>query len=236
MILYYVRHGDPTYHPDELTPLGHRQAEAVAKRITRYGVDRIFASTSNRAMQTAQPTCEILKKEMVTLDFANESHAWNALAVPNDEGSLLWVDAIPKYRELFTKREMTELGQKWYEHPDVKEFDFGNKLQWIYDEIDRWFLSLGFEHKDGRFRVIEPNGERIALFAHAGFGELFISYLIDVPYPKFLAQFDMCHTGLTVIEFQELGEYAIPRILTYSSDSHIYSEGLPTIYNNRVRI
>ena len=30
MILYYVRHGDPTYNPDELTPLGHRQAEAVA--------------------------------------------------------------------------------------------------------------------------------------------------------------------------------------------------------------
>lgn len=235
MILYYIRHGDPIYNPDQLTPLGHRQAEAVAKRVTLHGVDRIFASTSNRAMQTAQPTCEMLKKEMVMVDFANESHAWDALSIPNHEGSLLWIDSIPKYRELFSTREMTELGQKWYEHPEVKGFDFQSKLQWIYDEIDRWLLSLGFEHKDGRFRIVEPNGERIALFAHAGFGGLFISYLLDIPYPKFVSQFDMCHTGMTVIEFQELGEYAVPRILTYSSDSHIYREGLPTRYNNGLR-
>lgn len=33
MIFYYVRHGDPTYKPNELTPLGRRQADAVAKRL-----------------------------------------------------------------------------------------------------------------------------------------------------------------------------------------------------------
>jgi len=29
MILFYVRHGDPIYDPDSLTPLGKRQAEAL---------------------------------------------------------------------------------------------------------------------------------------------------------------------------------------------------------------
>ena len=53
MLFFYIRHGDPTYHPDELTPLGKRQAEAIAKRLALYGIDRIFASTSNRAIQTA---------------------------------------------------------------------------------------------------------------------------------------------------------------------------------------
>ena len=33
MLLYVIRHGDPTYSPDALTPLGHRQAEAVEKRL-----------------------------------------------------------------------------------------------------------------------------------------------------------------------------------------------------------
>lgn len=56
MLLFYIRHGDPTYNPDELTPLGKRQAEAAAKRLALYGIDRIFASTSNRAIQTAQPS------------------------------------------------------------------------------------------------------------------------------------------------------------------------------------
>lgn len=232
MILYYVRHGDPTYNPDALTPLGHRQAEAVAKRVCAHGIDRVFSSTSNRAMQTAQPTSEILKKEITLLDFANEHHPWTALSIQNHEGNRVWIDSIAEYRVLFASREMAEYGLRWYDHPKLKDFDFKNKLQWMYDEIDRWLLSLGFEHKDGRFRIIEPNGERIALFAHAGFGGVFLSYLLDIPYPKIASQFDMCHTGMTVVDFVEYGECAIPRVLTYSSDSHIWREGLPTAYNN----
>ena len=74
MLLYIIRHGDPVYNPDSLTQKGRLQAEAVAKRVALHGVDEIFASTSNRAMQTAQPTCELLKMEMETVDFANEKY------------------------------------------------------------------------------------------------------------------------------------------------------------------
>ena len=63
MLFFLIRHGDPIYNPDSLTPLGERQAEAVGKRLALYGVDKIFASTSKRAEQTAVPTCEMLKKE-----------------------------------------------------------------------------------------------------------------------------------------------------------------------------
>ena len=56
MLLFYIRHGDPIYMPDSLTPLGKRQAEAVAKRLSRYGLDKIFVSSSTRAIQTAEPT------------------------------------------------------------------------------------------------------------------------------------------------------------------------------------
>ena len=62
MILYYVRHGDPIYDPNQLTPLGERQAEAVAKRLAVHGIDKIFASPSNRARQTAQPLCDLMKQ------------------------------------------------------------------------------------------------------------------------------------------------------------------------------
>ena len=72
MLLFYIRHGDPIYAPDQLTGLGRRQAEAVGRRLALYGVDRIFSSTSTRAYQTALPTAEILKKEITQLDFAHE--------------------------------------------------------------------------------------------------------------------------------------------------------------------
>ena len=79
MLLYYIRHGDPTYDPDELTPLGKRQAEAVARRLSQYGLDEIYVSSSNRAQETCRPTCEILKKVPVTLDWTNEKYAWRQL-------------------------------------------------------------------------------------------------------------------------------------------------------------
>ena len=92
MLFFYIRHGDPTYHPDALTPLGRRQADAVAKRLALFGLDRIYASTSNRAIETAQPTCELLKLDMTQLDFANEHHAWMELGVVVD-GRRRWLFA-----------------------------------------------------------------------------------------------------------------------------------------------
>ena len=41
MLFFLIRHGDPIYDPDSLTPLGHRQAEALAKRLSLYGLDEV---------------------------------------------------------------------------------------------------------------------------------------------------------------------------------------------------
>ena len=81
MLFFYLRHGDPIYHPDMLTPLGHKQAEALAKRLALFGIDRIYASTSNRARQTAEPTAALLKKEITVCDWANEGLAWDRKSV-----------------------------------------------------------------------------------------------------------------------------------------------------------
>ena len=42
MVFYYIRHGFPTYHPDCLTPLGHRQAESVCRRLSQSNVFHCF--------------------------------------------------------------------------------------------------------------------------------------------------------------------------------------------------
>ena len=81
MIIYYVRRGDPIYDPDSLTELGHKQAEALVDRMVAINPDEIYASTSNRAILTAKPTCERLGTEPILLDFANESYAWADLAL-----------------------------------------------------------------------------------------------------------------------------------------------------------
>jgi probable phosphoglycerate mutase len=235
MLFFYVRHGDPIYDPDSLTPLGERQAEAIAKRLALYGIDEIYSSTSERARLTAKPTCEILKKEAKLLDFAHEGHAWRELTVQRDDGKgTTWLFQYNKYIDLLNSKEMRDLGDRWYEHPAFAQYDFKKGMERIYDNSDAFFASLGYEHirYSGKYKVLSHSNKRIALFAHQGFGLAFLSALLDIPYPMLSTHFDICHTGMTVIEFADNGGFSVPKVLTLSSDSHLYRDGLPTKYNN----
>ncbi len=233
MLFYFLRHGDPTYNPDELTPLGHRQAEALAKRLALYGVDEIYASSSNRAIQTAQPTCELLKKEPTILDWCNEHHAWMQLTV-NDEKGRRWLFQDDQTVKLFASEEIKAFGDNWYEHPHFKKTEAKAGIERVKTHAIEFFRSLGYEYQGRSFKAVAPNNKRIALFAHQGFGYAFLSVLLDIPYPVISTKLDMGHTGMTVIRF-EGDELVIPKMLQLSNDSHLYREGLPTHYKNEIK-
>ncbi|MBE7043533.1 MAG: histidine phosphatase family protein [Ruminococcaceae bacterium] len=236
MLFFYIRHGDPIYSPDSLTPLGEKQADAVAKRLALFGLDKIYSSTSNRAMQTAQPTCNLLRMEPEPLDFANEKYPWQNFTVPMGE-RVTWAFSHPTIRRLFHDPSVRQLGDEWYEHSELKQYSFREGVERTYRQADAFFASLGYEHirHTGTYRVVKPNEQRVALFAHQGFGLIFLSCLLDIPYPIFCTQFDMCHSGMTVIRFQDEDGICIPKICTLSSDAHLYREGLPTNYNYEFR-
>ena len=138
---------------------------------------------------------------------------------------------------LFHTPELLALGHKWYEHPVFATEEFSGKdykagIERIRTGCDEFLLSLGYEREShGKYKVIEDNDRRVALFAHHGFGLAFLSCLLGIPYPYFSTHFDMCTTGVTVIEFVNEGGYSYPKVLMLSSDSHIYREGLPMSYN-----
>ena len=140
MIFYYIRHGDPIYDPDTLTPLGVRQAEAVAKRLALYGVDKIYSSTSNRAIQTAKPLSELVKKDVELLDFANECYVWQEFTLERN-GELNWVFNDYESKLLFADNSIISLGNKWYEHPEMIPFKKG--VERVYDETFNFLKKLG---------------------------------------------------------------------------------------------
>ncbi len=235
MIFYYIRHGDPIYDPDSLTPLGHRQAEAAGRRLSVFGLDKIYASTSNRAILTSQPACEMLKKEVELLDFCNEGHAWQEFTVVK-ENRKTWMFSDPETRKRFATKEVRELGHRWTDLPEFSACQAG--VDRIRKESDALFLSLGYEHipETGSYKVIKHSNERVALFAHQGFGLVFLSCLLDIPYPQFSLHFDMCHSGITAIEFDDEDGFAYPKTMFLSADSHLYKEGLPLDYNHKIRV
>lgn len=237
MILFYVRHGDPQYAPDTLTPLGARQAEAIGRRLAVYGVDRIYTSPKFRARETARPLCEILKKTPTVVEFASEGLAWERFAVLSDDGKKTNFPFNVRYiKKLFTSPEMVAMGHDWHKHPDLARFNYEQAWEDHCNDVDEWILSLGYEHirGTGRFRFVgqkEDAEKRIALFAHQGFGSFFFAHLLDIPYPVYCTRFDICHSGLTTVEMQPIGEdLFIPMVLTLSNDGHLYRETIPSNY------
>ncbi len=237
MLLFYVRHGDPIYDPDSLTPLGHEQAKSLSKRFVTYGLDKVFSSPSVRARQTAQPTCDLLKKEMTVCPWADEGLAWQDFAVENKDGFRTWSFYIPEFLEIYRSPEVRALGEKWYEHPDLVKYDFGKGVARVNAAVDEFFLALGYRHdrENCRYEAVEPTRDRVALFAHQGFGIAFFASMLDIPYPEFATHFDFSHSSMSVINFERNGKYVYPKVLQVSNDAHLYREGILSGYHNVIK-
>ena len=240
MIFYYIRHGEPLGVPDySLTPLGREQAKALAKRLCLFGIDRVFASPTLRTMQTAQPICDLLGKEITTCDWADEGIVWNEFTVPHPKYEHTWAFFDPKYLEIFSSPEVRALGERWYEHPDLAGLNFKAGVERVNAAVDEFFLSLGFRHdrENARYEVVGErlNRDRVALFAHQGFGMSFFSSMLDIPDPMFCTHFDFSHSSMSVVNFEPRGKYVYPHVLQTANDSHLYREGIITGYHNSIR-
>ena len=88
MLLFYIRHGDPIYNPDSLTPLGERQAEAVAQGLQELAKLETKCAELKRAMTEAEKTVNDHKQNLAGIRAAIEqlrSQLENAVDVNAEE-------------------------------------------------------------------------------------------------------------------------------------------------------
>lgn len=231
MLLYIVRHGEPIYGPDTLTDLGRLQAQAVAERFAVHGLDRIFSSPQGRAKETAQPTAEKLGLEIQIEPWTRE--IWPELTLKKPDGSLYFAMQLPG--RYLRSEENHDLNSRWYEMDALKEID----AKGAYEDIvvahsDDFLRRLGYERqREGVYRILRENNERVALFCHAGFTLTYLPHLLAIPPHLFWAAFDLTHSGVTCLEFKDDGTgHASPKCLFLSDMSHILKADLPYRYNN----
>ena len=229
MLLYIIRHGDPTYDPDALTPLGIRQAQALAPRMEAAKIDEVYSSPLNRARQTAQPTCERLGLACNIEEWTSEALAANDFGVVTDgrwrwcfAGCAEYLRSHPEY-----------YGEKWHEAPCLGENNFKEGFLRVQRASDEFLARQGYL-RDGRiYHTQRENKKHIAVFCHAGFGSLWLSHLLGFSPTFYWSTMDMTHTGITVFRFGENeGEDTFPLMLTFSDTSHLYESGLPVKFDN----
>ena len=75
MRILFVRHGNPDYDHDCLTPLGKREAQATSERLAHVDIDAFYVSPLGRARETAEATLQKKNATATVCDWLREFEA-----------------------------------------------------------------------------------------------------------------------------------------------------------------
>lgn len=227
MKLYVIRHGDPDYKNDDLTPLGKRQAEALARRFANIGLDEIYSSPLGRAIATATPTAEILKKKIEILEWASENTTAEHLFVTDKDGKHRW--CMLQQNTNYKNNDTVRLYDDWQNaHPDFASEKITEQIKYIADSSDEFLKNLGYERDGCIYKVTAPSDKNVAVFCHYGFGTTWMAHLMQIPPHIVWGTFSFLPCNFSVFEFKN-NENGIttPFCLTFADTSHFYNDNLP---------
>ena len=127
----------------------------------------------------------------------------------------------------FVRGSNRDAGDRWYEIDAMKTIVNGKDgYAALQRESDEFLARHGYVREGNDYRIDWPNDERIAVFCHQGFGLSWLSHLLRIPPNIFWAEFDITHTGVTVLSFsnRKCGR-TVPKCLCLSDMSHLAEDG-----------
>ncbi len=179
MKILLVRHAEPDYAIDSLTPKGKKEAELLAKRLgSLNNVVAIYSSPLGRAMETAKPTAEQLGLPITVLPWLQEFRGRildpesNKERIPWDLKHHFWQNSPSLLQE-----------SEWTTHPLMNTAQ--PSVQEVYKETCQGITNLlanhGFILQENRmFRCEDNKEEIILLFCHMGLAMAIIGFLTQV--------------------------------------------------------
>ena len=222
MRLYIIRHADPDYANKTITAAGHLEARALSERLEREGLDRIYVSPLGRALHTMQYTADRLGMKHTVQEWVQEL---GGLSVQDGDGRRMAAWNVPGEE---VRMPPLPTGGDWHSTQPFDGPEFGAMFERLQADSDRFLAAHGYERQGGRYRVVSPNRERIAVFCHAGFGLTWLAHLLDLPVPLVWTGFFLPPSSVTTVLFDERSpNWATPRCLGVGDTSHLYAAGLP---------
>lgn len=222
MRLYIIRHADPDYPNNTITATGHIEAEALAKRMAKVGLSRIYTSPLGRAKHTAQYTVDATGIEPVILPWTAELSIDGVTGIDGER----WAAWNLEGQVIRGQQEMPH-HSNWHERAELAHYNYREHYDQLKKDSDAFLSELGYERHNGVYKVRENNEERIAIFCHAGFGVSWMAHLLEMPLTLAWCGFFWAPSSVTKILMElRTPEIAVPRALCVGDTSHIYAEGL----------
>jgi broad specificity phosphatase PhoE len=222
MRLYLVRHADPDYENNTITAAGHLEAQALARRFAKLGLDFIYSSPFPRAVETMHYTADVLGITPQIVGWTAEltewkiDQKWQAMYAFDLAGEIIrGCDPLPGH-------------DTWHLTPPLDNPLFCEKFSALQQHSDGFLAQHGYQRQGGLYRCRQPNRKKIAVFCHNGFGLTWLAHLLAIPVSLVWSGFWLAPSSVTTILFDERStEWAVPRCLGVGDVSHLYAEGLP---------
>ena len=174
MRILLLRHGEPDYSIDSLTPKGWREAGLLALRLASYRIRDFYVSPLGRAKDTAACTLRPLGREAETLDWLAEFRGW--YPDPNAGHNRIPWDFLPRF---WTAMPELSDPHAWADAPLFA----GGTVRQIWDEttrgVDGLMARYGFRKDGPVWRCDRNTHDTIALFCHFGISMAVLAYLQD---------------------------------------------------------
>ena len=187
MRILLIRHAEPDYIVDGLTPKGRTEAELLSRRMVNYDIRDFYTSPLGRAKETAAYTLEKLGREAETLPWLQEFRG----SYPDPETGKRRIVAWDVKPRIWTRFPGVMDIDTWCDAP---VFD-GGDVREIWQEttagVDALLGRYGYV-KDGPVWKCGNNEDfTIALFCHFGISMAILAYLTDVS-PMVLWHHTLC--------------------------------------------
>ena len=175
MRILLIRHAEPDYTVDSLTPKGRVEAELLSRRMTGYDIRDYYVSPLGRARDTAAYTLEKTGREAEVLPWLKEFSGkypdpeTGKLRLAWDIKPRIW-NEYPGVFDIHT----------WLENPLFDEGNFRQVWQETVDGVDALMAHYGYEKDGPVWRCDKNTGDTIALFCHFGISMAVAGYMMDM--------------------------------------------------------
>ena len=220
MRILIIRHGDPDYEHDSLTPKGWKEAEYLSERISKMDIAAFYVSPLGRARDTASLTLKKMNRTATECQWLREFAPTIQRPDVTDRRIISW-DWLPQD---WTKEEDFYRRDLWYTQSAMQEGKVKDEYDWVVTNFDALLAKHGYVRSGENYHVEKANTDTIVFFCHFGLECVLLSHLMNVSPMILWHHTCAAPTSVTTIYTEERRKgTAIFRVAGFGDISHLYA-------------
>lgn len=219
MKILIVRHGDPDYELDSLTPKGFREAEFLAQKLAQQDIKDFYVSPLGRAKATAACTLNKMNRNAKECMWLREFQA--NIYRPDAEGrEIITWDWLPQD---WMEEERFFQYDHWFEPDILQAGKVKEQYDWVVENLDQLLKEHGYMRSGHFYQAMNANNDTIVFFCHFGVECVLLSHLLNISPMVLWHHLCAAPSSVTTVVTEERRKgIAAFRMLSFGDTSHLY--------------